>query len=234
MNKALRTTLALVILISAAANAPGLLLALGNSEKAEPAAKAGSTIAPVDHYAYDYDYDTAQSDPGEWLDTLFREGNEASVASWHHNWTDFESTPAADTLRPAHWEPEGVLFAYLATFGDIGYTDLGENFANPSSSKLTSLRLAALGGSGGGSPDPGEPDVVPETDPPPTDDQTPDNETPPVPPGPGPQPDPDPPPAVSVPEPAPMGLFALGLAGLFMFGKRRSLIALARDRHDRA
>lgn len=239
MSKALRTTLALAILISAAANAPGLLLALGNAQGADPAeAKAGSSVAPVDYYAYDYDYDTTAADPGEWLDALFR-SDDARVASWHHTWTDFESAPAADALgmhrRPAQWEPEGVLFAYLATFSDIGYTDLRENFAYPSSASPRFVSLAGGGGSPpsrGGSQDPGDepgpgPDDVPDTDPPPPDDVTP------VPPGPD-QPDTETPPPVSVPEPAPMGLFALGLAGLFMFGRRHRVAVAARDRRDRA
>lgn len=251
MSKALRTTLILAILISAAANAPGLLLALANSQEPNPAeAKAGASVAPVDYYAYDYDYDTTQTTPSEWLDALFQASNTQPVASWRHTWTDFESTPTADALnpfrRPAHWEPEGVLFAYLATFGDIGYTDLHESFANPSSRSVKSIRLTGFsagagGGSGkvdqgkGGQTPPDEqpdPDPIPDTDPPP-----PDEDVTPVPPIPDetdtdPLPHEDPP--VTVPEPASMGLFAVGLAGLFMFGKRRRLSALARDGRDRA
>lgn len=228
MSKTLRTTLVLAILISAAANAPGLLLALGNSQPAAPAdAKAGSSVAPVDYYAYDYDYDTTPSDPGEWLDALFEASNDASVARWRHTWTDFEAAPAADALnpyrRPAQWEPEGVLFAYLSTFSDIGYTDLREGFSTPASRSVKSVQLIGFGagpavpernedgqGAEGPADDPGP---APEDDPPP-------DEVTPVPPAPD-QPDTEPQPPVSVPEPAPMGLFALGLAALFMFAKRR-------------
>lgn len=243
MSKTLRTTLVLAILISAAANAPGLLLALGNSQPAAPAdAKAGSSVAPVDYYAYDYDYDTTPSDPGEWLDALFEASNDASVARWRHTWTDFEAAPAADALnpyrRPAQWEPEGVLFAYLSTFSDIGYTDLREDFSSPVSHSVRSVWST---GFGAGSVVPGnnneegqgaevpedEPGPAPEDNPPPPDDVTPVTPVPD-------QPDTEPQPPVSVPEPAPLGLFALGLAGLFLFQKRRHVSALARGNRDRA
>lgn len=246
MSKALRTTLVLVILISAAANAPGLLLALGNSE-ADPAdAKAGSSVAPVDYYAYDYDYDTTQSDPGAWLDALFQASNDTPVASWRHTWTDFEAAPTADALnpyrRPAHWEPEGVLFAYVSTFGDIGYSDVSENVSSPGSNSVRGLRLTGFGAGAAvpgksqegkgveGPDDQPDPGPAPDDDPPPPDDVTP------VPPGVD-EPDTDPVPGdqpVSVPEPASMGLFVLGLAGLFWFGKRRRVAVPARDGRDRA
>jgi hypothetical protein len=232
MNKAIRTTLVLVILISAAANAPGLLLALGNSQGAD--AKAGSSVAPVDYYAYDYEYDTIPSyeDPGAWLESLFRTNDPARLASWRHTWTDFESPPTADALnpfrRPVHWEPEGVLLAHVSTFSDMGYSDLsGDVGSFDSGSVVTSALLGGFTywrkedkdaetppdqepGPGPGDP-PGPP--VPDTDPPPPDVR------------------PDPP--VSVPEPAPMGLFALGLAGLFMFGKHRRFVALTREGRGR-
>jgi hypothetical protein len=235
MSKALRTTLILVILISAAANAPGLLLALGNSQGGDPAdAKAGSST-PADYYAYDYDYDTTHADPGAWLDSLFRANERAPVASWHHTWTDFESPPTADALnpyrRPVHWEPEGVLLAYVSTFGDMGYNDLsGEvgNFSSRSAGRVTNALFGGFAdarkeGKGAEIPPEGEPDPIP--DPPVPDTEPPYTDPPP--------PDVTPDPPVSVPEPAPMGLLALGLAGLFMFGKRRRLVALTRESRDR-
>jgi hypothetical protein len=236
MNKALRTTLVLVILISAAANAPGLLLTLDNSQGAD--AKTGSSVAPVDYYAYDYDYDTTPSyeDPGAWLDSLFRGGDPAPVASWRHTWTDFESPPTADALnpyrRPVHWEPEGVLLASVSTFSDMGYNDLSGDvgsFSNKSPGRVTSALFGGFTdsrkeGKGAETPPDDEPDPGPGPG---------DEPNPPVPDTDPPPPDVTPDPPVSVPEPAPMGLLALGLAGLFMFGKRRRLVALTREGRDR-
>jgi hypothetical protein len=228
MTKALRITLVFVILISAAAaNAPGLLLALGNSLGAD--AKAGSSVAPVDYYAYDYEYDAIPSyeDPGAWLDSLFP----ARLASWHHTWTDFESPPTADALnpfrRPVHWEPEGVLLAQVSTFSDMGYSDLSgkaESFSNESTARVTS---SLFGGFTYWRKEDKDAETPPQLDPP-------GNEPgPPVPDTDPPPPDVRPDPPVSVPEPAPMGLFALGLAGLFMFGKQRRLAVLTREGRGR-
>jgi hypothetical protein len=237
MSKALRITLVFVILISAAAaNAPGLLLAFGNSQGAN--AKAGSSVAPVDYYAYDYDYDAIPpyEDPGAWLDSLLQASDAARQASWRHTWTDFESPPTADALnpyrRPVHWEPEGVLLAYVSTFGDIGYSDLGGDVESFSTGRMT---RALFGGFTYGRNEGKAPETPPNDEPGPGDDPDPPvaDTDPPPPDTDPPPPDLTPDPPVNVPEPAPMGLLALGLAGLFMFGKRRRLVALARVGRDR-
>jgi len=260
MPKVLATLFTFAALVSAAANAPGVMLANSKQPLAANVDHAGSAVPPaIDH--------------GAWLDTALADA-QIQVASWHHTWTDEETDPDTYYATPganpyghsAHWEPQGVLLAYEPHYAeDVGYSDGLNQFGMRLAGRSNSRNSGAGGktiASGDGVHEGSSDGETPATNPPPSDtspsdtspgDETrsdepgtagpdaPTNELPPgphddidvVPPGPTdehtdtlPPPPPKEEQPVSVPEPAPMGLLALGLAGIMMFGRRRSIRGL--------
>jgi hypothetical protein len=278
MSKVLRNTLALALLISAVANAPGLLLALGIGDGEGSAdVPTGAALAPVgggDLYYASGPADDA--DPGAWLDTFLR-STDVPASAWRHSWTDCECPPAQDVLtryrRSPHWEPPGVMFAYATDYSEVGGSLVSESLAGGDFGKVTTGYVAADFGPGSlrsrGGPAPSkegegvqddtpppddnpsdEPGDVPGDQPPPGDDPgpgpgnppggdepddgPPNNDPPSNPPSPGTNPPPNNDPPVTVPEPASMSLLVLGLAGIFMLGRRRRhALASPRGGRDR-
>ena len=113
MSKVLAALLGFAAFISAAANAPGILLARGEPEGTTLAGGA----APVGNYAESSIPDSL--DPGAWLDNVAGDA-QARLIAWRHVWTDHASNPVdsyyttpgpSNYARPARWEPEGVLLA---------------------------------------------------------------------------------------------------------------------------
>lgn len=260
MPKVLATLLTFAALVSAAANAPGVMFASSKQPLAANVDSAGSAMLPA-------------VDQGAWLDTALGDA-QMQVASWRHTWTDDETdtdtyytTPGASPYgRSVHWEPQGVLLAYEPHYADDvayfeGLNHFGMRFAGRGNSRhsgsgsktIASDDGADAGGTGGDTPatnsppsdtsptDTSQDDETSGDEPGTADPDAPRNEPPPGPtddisvvsvvlPGPTEEPTdtslPQPPhdeQPVSVPEPAPMGLLALGLAGIMMFGRRRSV-----------
>jgi hypothetical protein len=239
MSKVLRNTLALALLVTALANAPGLLFTRGdgdgNSQVVKSATTTRSKVEPVDYYVFDYDLPAGNElDADLWMDTVFRDTGQ--FAAYRHTWTDFENEPAADALnpyrRPPNWEPEGVLLAYAPTF-DNGFRTEGFNKA------LGTTRFTGSFGVLGGirtkpqeqttteEPPPQVPDAPKNEEPPPPYEP----ETPPYEPE-TPPPAPVPDEIVQVPEPTSMSLLALGL-GMLMFGFGRRAYGRVSSRGDR-
>jgi hypothetical protein len=126
MSKVLAALLTFAAFVSAAANAPGIMLAHGEHQ-ATPAAGgavlAGNLPGNFDSPFHGNDMPPSlppdSLDPGAWLDSL--NNAQAQLVAWQHAWTDsaaapvdsYYTTPGAFSHynRPAQWEPEGVLLA---------------------------------------------------------------------------------------------------------------------------